>query len=79
MRIIAVEDGLDKFKEGLEQAGFKSVDLSQNFVNPVAIVVSGMDDNFMGMETITNEVPVINCQGMTVDQVVEEVNKRIVH
>lgn len=79
MRIIAVEDGLDKFKEGLEKAGYKTVDLSQNFVNPIAIVVSGMDDNFMGMETITNEIPVINCEGMSVEQVVREIKNRMVH
>ncbi|QNO15017.1 YkuS family protein [Alkalicella caledoniensis] len=79
MRIIAVEDGLDKFKEGLEKAGYKTVDLSQNFVNPIAIVVSGMDDNLMGMETITNEIPVINCEGMSVEQVVREIKNRMVH
>lgn len=77
--IVAVEDGLSSIKEALEENGFKAVDLSQNIVNPIAIIVTGMDENFMGMETVTNEVPVINCTSMTSEQVVTEVKRRIVH
>ena len=77
--LVAVEDGLTNVKQALEQNGFKAVDLSQNIANPVAIIVTGMDENFLGMETVTNEVPVINCTSMTAEQVVTEVQRRIVH
>lgn len=76
---VAVEDGLTNVKQALKENGFKVVDLSQNIANPVAIIVSGMEENFLGMETIVNEVPVINCTSMTAEQVVSEVQKRIVH
>ncbi len=78
-RIVAVEDGLSQVKEALENEGFKAVDLSQNFVDPVAIVVTGMDQDFLGMETVTNEVPVINCSSLTANEVVQQIKNRIVH
>ncbi|SHJ77847.1 Uncharacterised protein family (UPF0180) [Anaerobranca californiensis DSM 14826] len=77
--IVAVEDGLTDVKQALENAGFKTVNLSQNITNPVAVVVTGMDENFLGMQTVTNEVPVIDCRALTAEQVVEEVQRRIVH
>ncbi|SET10260.1 YkuS family protein [Anaerobranca gottschalkii] len=77
--IVAVEDGLTDVKQALENAGFKTVNLSQNVTNPVAVVVTGMDENFLGMQTVTNEVPVIDCRALTAEQVVEEVQRRIVH
>jgi hypothetical protein len=76
--LVAVEDGLTDVKEALENAGFKTVNLSKNTSNPIAIVVTGMDDNFLGMHTVTNEVPVIDCRALTAEQVVEEVQRRIV-
>lgn len=77
--IVAVEDGLTDVKQALENAGFKTVNLSQNITNPVAVVVTGIDENFLGMQTVTNEVPVIDCRALTAEQVVEEVQRRIVH
>jgi hypothetical protein len=39
-------------------------------------VISGQDDNVMGISEIATKASIINAEGMTADQVLEEVNQR---
>lgn len=77
MRNIGVEKGLASVKDYLDQRGYMTseIDLSQkndlNFINGFdAIVLTGMDDNFLGMQDILTKVPVIEAAGLTPDDIV---------
>lgn len=37
-----------------------------------AVIVNGIDKNFMGIEDVAQNIPVINAQGKTADQILEE-------
>ena len=74
---IAVEDGLRPVKERLRAGGFDVVSLSGGVPDGVcAIVVNGLDDNLMGRQDIVTRIAVINADGLTPEQVVDEVQRR---
>jgi hypothetical protein len=77
---IAVEQGLRPFHQALETAGFLVVEVRQagelDRLGAHAVVVSGMDDNFMGIED-AREAPVITAAGRTPEEVVDEVRRTL--
>ena len=80
MTKIAVEQGLKPFQDALRNAGFvvaeieRPEDLAR--VDPHAIVISGMDKDFLGMMD-GREAPVINVAGLTPEQAVQEVRRSL--
>jgi hypothetical protein len=75
--VIAVDSDLGPFEAALKQAGYEVVPLDQGrWHDAAAIVVDGIDDRVMGIETPLTPAPVINADGMTPDQVVAEVRRR---
>ena len=77
-RKIAVEEGLTPFKEFLQQKGYQVVSLRAG-QHADAAVVSGMDSNFMNMEDVTMDAPVISAQGRTPAEVLRELENKWRH
>jgi hypothetical protein len=74
--IIAVEKTLSNICIALETEGYEVVTLEGESVDDVdAIVVSGLDSNFLSRQDTVNEVPVINAAGKTPQEVLAELEK----
>jgi predicted fused transcriptional regulator/phosphomethylpyrimidine kinase len=77
---VAVEGGLRPFQEALKNAGFVVVEVQrpEDVMNtrPHAVVVSGMDDNFLGM-TDAGDAPVVSAAGRTPEEVVKDVRRSL--
>lgn len=80
MTKVAVEQGLRPFQDALKNAGFVVMEIERpeqvDTMDPHAIVVSGMDENFMGI-TDAREAPVITAAGRTPEEVVTEVRRSL--
>ena len=75
---IAVEDGLRPVRECLRAAGFDVVSTAGGIPENVqAIVLNGLDDNFLGRQNVVRRVPIVNADGMTPEQVADEVHRRL--
>ena len=78
---VAVSPTLSHLKEFLLDEGMKVVDLDDYTVSRkeegiTAIVVSGTDANFLGIQNISAAVPVINAHGLTDREISAEIKKR---
>ncbi len=77
-RLIAVEDGLTPIAEELRDKGYAVMPLHGNDLDQAeAVVVSGQDDNVMGMQVVQTKAPVISAEGRSAEDVVREVEKRL--
>lgn len=78
---VAVENTMGNIRQYLSEKGYEVVQLDPHtqtgieLKNCDAVVISGMDDNLMGMTTIQTESPVINAKGMSARQVIEELER----
>jgi hypothetical protein len=62
----------------LQSGGFQTVGLEDSSLNDVsAIVVSGQDKNFLGMQDTSRKIPVINAEGLSAEDVVHQVKNHI--
>ncbi len=76
-KVIAVEEGLlNNIKEAAENQGYTVVKPGSTG-NIDALIVSGMDDNVMGMQDIAVKSPVIDASGKTAVQVLDELERRL--
>lgn len=77
-QLIAVEGSLTNVKQALEREGYRTVELAKAKLNQAqAIVISGMDVNVMQMQDIATNVPVIDASGMSADEVLRNINRRL--
>lgn len=75
-RVIAVDENLKGLKEALASQGYDIVDLTEEEMKRAdAVVITGMDQNMMGMEDIKTKVPVINAQGKSSEDIVKDINE----
>ncbi|HHY14487.1 MAG TPA: YkuS family protein [Firmicutes bacterium] len=74
---IAIEDGLSNIRSYLEENGFKTIGLSESPQQASLFIVSGMDTNPLGDAATTSRTPVIEAAGLSAQQVLEEVEKRL--
>lgn len=72
---VAVEDSLSDLVETLENHGYDITHMGDSDME--AIIVNGMDDNFMGMEDILYDVPVVNAEGKTPEEVLRELESKL--
>lgn len=72
---VAVDKSLSPVSKLLKDNGYKITDMKDKSAN--AIIVDGLDDNFMGMEDIVNDVPVINAQGKTAEEILKELESKL--
>ncbi|MCL6548217.1 MAG: YkuS family protein [Alicyclobacillus sp.] len=83
MITVAVEQGLQPVKEYLEQQGCRCVEMNGNETGASALgasvmVITGGDKNFMGMQDIQSDIPVVSAEGLTPEEVYQRI-KRYVH
>ncbi len=81
---IAVSDSLSPVKKLLHFEGYNVLnienesDLSDVVMEDYdAIIVSGMDDNMMGMQDISGQAMVINASGKSPDEILDELQSRL--
>jgi hypothetical protein len=74
-KTIAVEDSLTPIKQTLQDRGYNVTRMGDPKID--AIIVSGIDDDFMGMEDVMYNVPVINAQGKSAEDVVTELEMKL--
>lgn len=77
-KLVAVEDSLNNVNQALRGAGFETVGLDASSSGVGAIVVSGQDQNFLGMHDTQGKVPVISAEGRSADEVVQLVRDRMI-
>lgn len=80
MTKVAIEGGLRPFQEALKNAGFVVVEIRTpeevSGLDPHAVVISGMDQNFLGI-TDAVDAPVVNAAGRTPEEVVLDVRRSL--
>ncbi|MDF2533130.1 MAG: hypothetical protein K0R80_2727 [Clostridia bacterium] len=81
---IGIEKSLTNVKEYLEQNNLEAVvmndakkDSKRALKKYDAIVASGLDSNFLGIQDTTTKTPVINADGKTVEEVYNEIKSRL--
>ena len=81
MATIGVEQSLTDVQQALEEKGFDVVALKneQDATNCDCCVISGLDENMMGINDIVTKGPVIDASGMSADDVCQAVERRIKH
>lgn len=75
--LIAVDDKIIGVRQALEESGYRVQDLSQGWEQAATIVVSGLDENFLGQQDIVSGSPVIDASGRDIDEVVADVNRAL--
>lgn len=74
-KIVAVEEDLKGLKEALAAQGYEVVGLEEDQRERAqAFVISGMDQNLMGMEDIKTKAPVISAAGRSSEEIVKSIN-----
>ena len=82
-RNIAVERNLTPVKYFLTSKGYNvdSIDINKEYTKGMekydAIVVTGMNSNFLGVEDTNTKAVVIEAKGLTSEQVFNELEKRL--
>lgn len=84
MNKIGVEKGLSNIASYLNSQGFSVEILSDEigsnttkYGNLEAIVTSGLNSNMLGIHDTSTKIPVINADGMTQEEVKNEIQQRI--
>lgn len=80
MKKVAVEKSLGNVRNYLQEKGFTVTDLdtARDSLNGFdAVVVSGQDDNFMGIHDTSTKAPIINARGMDVEDVYKQIKNRL--
>jgi len=76
--VVAVDAHLENVVYWLRQRGYQVVPLEDRVPLGVdAVVVSGADDNLMGMQDVETRAPVIRAEGMTPDEIAEALARRL--
>ncbi|HHW61376.1 MAG TPA: YkuS family protein [Syntrophomonadaceae bacterium] len=69
-KIIAVENNLNPVKEYLTARGCKVVSVESALHSPVhAVVLSGSDENLMGIQNIKTDAPIFNASGQSPEEI----------
>ncbi len=79
---IAVEQSLSNVANALKDKGYEVVELKtteeiEDNHNYSAYVVSGLDSNMMGIQSVSTTAPIIEASGMSADEVCQEVEQRL--
>lgn len=76
MKSIAVQKGLTPVKDYLIHAGYRVYEIdtrqknSKDFFREFdAVVLTGMDNDFMGIQTTSTRTPIIEASGMTPEEI----------
>jgi uncharacterized protein with PIN domain len=76
---VAVEEALTPVAQMLRQNGYDVVNLNGNELNQAdCVVLTGGDLNVMGMQDIQTKAQIINAEGKSAEDVLQEVKQRII-
>lgn len=75
--IIGVEQSLTNVEDALKAKGFEVIQLrnEEDAKNCAACVITGQDENVMGISDIVTAGSVINASGLSADEIVNRVEK----
>lgn len=78
MARIGVAPGLTNIKQALTEMGHEVVDVrsEQDAAGCDTVIISGMDQNMMGISDTFTEGSVINAEGASVEEICQLVNNR---
>lgn len=82
-RKIAVEQSLTPVKDFLAQKGYtvESVDFNKEFTRGMdkyyAVVITGVNENFLGVEDINTKAAIINAKGLTAEQIYTQIEQKV--
>lgn len=86
MKNIAVQKGLKPIANHLSDVGYKVFEFdarqkaSKDFLDGFdAVVLTGIDDNIMGIQDTNNNVPFVEARGMTPQEVQKTIEQRMQH
>jgi len=69
-KVVAVDDGLAPVRNFLTEQGCRIVTIDAARNQKVdAVILSGMDRNFLGMSDIMVDAPVVSAEGMTPEEI----------
>jgi len=74
---IAVEDNLNPVKQYFLEKGCEVTSLNEDFRGCDAIVISGQDVNFLGIQDISTNAPVVDARGLRPEEVFNIVKERL--
>ncbi len=79
---VAVSPYLHSVKEKLHEEGIEVVELDSENIHHLrndisAVILSGGDENIMGMQDIQGEFPVINAEGKTPEEITAQVKNKL--
>ncbi|MDC3412758.1 YkuS family protein [Aquibacillus sp. 3ASR75-11] len=79
MARVGIEGSLSDIKAALQEKGYDIVDLRQeeDAKGVDCCVISGQDKNVMGIATTSTQGSVINAEGLTAEEVTQEVESRL--
>ncbi|MBE3554643.1 MAG: YkuS family protein [Thermicanus sp.] len=79
MAKVAVSNTLTNVSRLLREQGFEVLPFTRGELNGRydAVVLSGENENMMGMSERMANIPVVNADGMTAEQVVEALKNRL--
>lgn len=74
---VAIEDSLQQVKEYLQGKGYEVTNLNQQNNNVDAIVISGQDEDMLGIQDISTNAPVIDARGLTAEDIYQQLANRL--
>lgn len=76
-KVVAVEDNLEPVKKHLTSQGCQVISLEKAKDQQIdAVVLSGMDQNIMGMENVMINAPIITASGKSAEEIWDEISRR---
>lgn len=77
-RKIAIEDSLTQVSSYLKSQGYDVTSLNNNNLNNCeAVIVSGQDNNFMGMEDTLTKAQVVDAAGKTPEEIYNQLKNTL--
>ncbi|MGE5474926.1 MAG: YkuS family protein [Ignavibacteriales bacterium] len=83
MKNIGIEKGLTSVKNYLNQRGYMASEIDfthkndPSFIkNLDAIVLTGIDDNFLGVQNVTTNIPIIEATGLSPEEIVNLIERQ---
>lgn len=79
MRKVGVEQSLSAVQEALQSKGYEVVQLKQesDAKGCDCCVITGQDENVMGIQSAVTQGSVINAHGLSADEVCEQVENKL--
>jgi DNA-binding response OmpR family regulator len=84
-RTIAVESNLTPVAQYLSEKGYQvdEIDLGKEYTKNIdkydAVVITGMNKDFLGVQDIVSKIPVIEAKGLTAEQVYNQLTSSLKH